>query len=153
MNQYMACVNSGHPVLAAVFLCFANWGQRTGLFLVYLTWCCKTESIISPPLTKPLSSSSCFLLTSCHHQSFTFYLFSHLISQNHDWLYFLSIFLPFFYDPATLNLNIYGSFHSCALSLFFFFLLPSTLHLSWLTGKDSDAGRGWGQEEKGPTED
>ena len=24
---------------------------------------------------------------------------------------------------------------------------------SWLTGKDSDAGRDWGQEEKGPTED
>ena len=24
---------------------------------------------------------------------------------------------------------------------------------SWLTGKDSDAGRGWGQEEKGTTED
>ena len=24
---------------------------------------------------------------------------------------------------------------------------------SWLTGKDSDAGRGWGQEEKGMTED
>ena len=24
---------------------------------------------------------------------------------------------------------------------------------SWLTGKDSDAGRGWGQEEKGITED
>ena len=23
---------------------------------------------------------------------------------------------------------------------------------SWLTGKDSDAGRDWGQEEKGPTE-
>ena len=28
------------------------------------------------------------------------------------------------------------------------------LHVkSWLTGKDSDAGRGWGQEEKGTTED
>ena len=25
--------------------------------------------------------------------------------------------------------------------------------MSWLTGKDSDAGRGWGQEEKGTTED
>ena len=24
---------------------------------------------------------------------------------------------------------------------------------SWLTGKDSDAGRDWGQEEKGTTED
>ena len=24
---------------------------------------------------------------------------------------------------------------------------------SWLIGKDSDAGRGWGQEEKGTTED
>ena len=24
---------------------------------------------------------------------------------------------------------------------------------SWLTGKDSDAGRNWGQEEKGKTED
>ena len=24
---------------------------------------------------------------------------------------------------------------------------------SWLIGKDSDAGRGWGQEEKGMTED
>ena len=24
---------------------------------------------------------------------------------------------------------------------------------SWLTGKDSDAGRNWGQEEKGTTED
>ena len=24
---------------------------------------------------------------------------------------------------------------------------------SWLIGKDSDAGRDWGQEEKGPTED
>ena len=24
---------------------------------------------------------------------------------------------------------------------------------SWLTGKDSDAGRDWGQEEKGMTED
>ena len=24
---------------------------------------------------------------------------------------------------------------------------------SWLTGNDSDAGRGWGQEEKGTTED
>ena len=28
------------------------------------------------------------------------------------------------------------------------------LHVkSWLTGKDSDAGRDWGQEEKGMTED
>ena len=122
-------------ILGTLYCCsfplsLANWGQRTGLFLIYLTWCSKTGSIIAPPLTKPLSSSSCFLLlTSCHHQSFAFYLFSHLISQNHHWLYFLSIFLPyffFFYHPATLNLNVYGSFHSCAL---FFLLLPSTLHL------------------------
>ena len=26
-------------------------------------------------------------------------------------------------------------------------------HLSWLIGKDPDAGKGWGQEEKGTTED
>ena len=26
-------------------------------------------------------------------------------------------------------------------------------HLNWLTGKDPDAGKDWGQEEKGTTED
>ena len=32
--------------------------------------------------------------------------------------------------------------------------IPWPLHAkSWLTGKDSDAGREWGQEEKGTTED
>ena len=127
-------------ILGTLYCCsfplsLANWGQRTGLFLIYLTWCSKTGSIIAPPLTKPLSSSSCFLLlTSCHHQSFTFYLFSHLISQNHHWLYFLSIFLPyfFFYHPATLNLNVYGSFHSCALFFFSFASLYPSLTRSLL---------------------
>ena len=33
------------------------------------------------------------------------------------------------------------------------FLGASVLFLSWLIGKDSDAGRDWGQEEKGTTED
>ena len=27
------------------------------------------------------------------------------------------------------------------------------MHASWLIGKDPDAGRDWGQEEKGMTED
>ena len=30
---------------------------------------------------------------------------------------------------------------------------PTSKEKSWLTGKDSDAGRDWGQEEKGTTED
>ena len=33
------------------------------------------------------------------------------------------------------------------------FLGASVLFLSWLIGEDSDAGRDWGQEEKGTTED
>ena len=33
------------------------------------------------------------------------------------------------------------------------FLLPPPHAKSWLVGKDSDAGRDWGQEEKGMTED
>ena len=35
-----------------------------------------------------------------------------------------------------------------------FFLVPTTSHAkSWLIGKDPDAGRDWGQEEKGTTQD
>ena len=33
------------------------------------------------------------------------------------------------------------------------FLISKNLFDGWLIGKDSDAGRGWGQEEKGTTED
>ena len=123
-------------ILGTLYCCsfplsLANWGQRTGLFLIYLTWCSKTGSIIAPPLTKPLSSSSCFLLlTSCHHQSFTFYLFSHLISQNHHWLYFLSIFLPYFFFFTIQQPWIWMFMVPFIPVLsFFFLLLPSTLHL------------------------
>ena len=34
-----------------------------------------------------------------------------------------------------------------------FYILLTPHAKSWLTGKDSDAGRDWGQEEKGTTED
>ena len=37
--------------------------------------------------------------------------------------------------------------------IFFFFFWYSIMPKSWLTGKDFDAGRDWGQEEKGTTED
>ena len=37
-------------------------------------------------------------------------------------------------------------------NMFFFFFFPTTVK-SWLIGKDSDAGRDLGQEEKGTTED
>ena len=71
----------------------------------------------------------------------------------------------FFHDPAHVSNLISGSsaFSKTSLNIWTFtvhiLLKPETLVLwpphakSWLIEKDSDAGRDWGQEEKGTTED
>ena len=49
------------------------------------------------------------------------------------------------------NKELSAQFPDSFYSFFFFFL--SAKDMSWLIGKHSDAGRDWGQEEKGKTED
>ena len=103
-----------------------------------------------------------FYIRSCHLQTDSF------SSSFWIWIYFISFFPPWFIGLGLLLSCwiVMGKVVSCVLFLILektFSLLSLSMRLtpvlwqphakSWLIGKDSDAGRDWGQEEKGMTED
>ena len=80
-------------------------------------------------------------------------LINHCLIREHTNLYIFSsksfIVLALFFNPFWVNICI-----GCEIHLILIFCMCWPPHAkNWLIGKDSDAGRDWGQEEKGTTED